>query len=151
MAGRPQICLNPECGAKAWRPAKGPCFICGGPTRTDYAKVCRGPIPCAWCGKTITPKNGRIKTCPAPADCSRQLRAKCQRESTARRYAARKAGQLPPPQRKPWDWLRKNVDERGGLPRKILHTLEQQSESGEWPFYDVLAGVRPSIMDECPL
>ena len=45
--------------------------------------------------------------------------------------------------RTPWGWMALALDENGQASQKrtILHTLEEQTRNGEWPYPDVLAGV----------
>lgn len=150
MAGRRYVCVN--CGAVLWRNVKTKCFSCGGEMVASKNNIREDSI-CVICGTIFTPKWCTEKTCSP--ECSKKLELRNARERAAKNYALKKqngAQNAHKDYRKPWQWLLLKIDDAGGTSerRTILHTLEDQTRAGAWPWPDVLAGDGPCIMDECP-
>ena len=151
MSGQKYICK--PCNFSFWGVKRTPCLMCGGPT--IGARIKRRPeASCEVCGTMFQPRDSRHTTCSP--ECSQKKKLARQAEASLRRYYARKEAGLPRAHRatkaQPWAWLERTLtddSERGGEKRKVLHVLEQQTKSGDWPYYDVLAGVGPSPIDEC--
>ena len=141
MSGQKYICK--PCNFSFWAPRKAPCLLCGGQTTSATAKE-RPEVPCEICGKMFPPRDARHGTCSP--ECARTKKLDAQAKASLRRYRARQAAGITRAQQttpaQPWAWLERaftNDSERGGPKRKLLHVLEQQTEAGEWPYYDVLA------------
>jgi len=142
-----------DCGLVAFYPAKGCCIACGS---ADLAET-KAPksATCILCHKPFKPRDSRQKAC---AVCVPRYRALKQAEMARKRYANGTGGHRSEPYAgpkervcRPWQWLEGCMDERGRMSckREILHTLEDKSAAGEWPWQDPLAGVGPSPIDEC--
>lgn len=130
---------------------------CGGNVREAISPL---PKCCPMCGGTFKPRDVRQLVCSPCAPMHRRIEAA---KSARKRYADAKSrgggghnwnrgenatGTI----RKPWEWLHGVVDDdcrSTSAKRTILHTLEHLTETGEWPYVDVLAGVGPYTLDEC--
>lgn len=140
------------CGITLWMVKKTLCVSCGGTVSPMPSKAPQ-KASCAVCGNEFRPRDSRHKTCSD--ECSRELALRKARDAARRAYAAKHAGGEKKPQRDtrtPWGWMSSALDENGRASQKrtILHTLEDQTAAGEWPWVDVFEGVGPCLMDECP-
>ena len=151
MPGHKFSCTS--CRGVFWRPRKTPCPACGGELQA-VRKRNLPQVACVICGGLFAPRDAREKACSP--ECRRKNRQQSTAIASLRRYRARQAAGITRAQQttpaQPWAWLERtfaNDSERGGPKRKLLHVLEAQTEAGEWPYYDVLAGVGPSPIDEC--
>lgn len=151
MPGHKYICN--ACGITLWMPRKARCVSCGSPVSSAPSNVPQ-KASCVICGCEFKPRDSRHKTCSQ--ECSRALMLRNAADAARRNYKGKRAAGWKPAQRDtrtPWAWMTLALDENGQASqrRTILHTLEEQTKAGEWPWQDPLAGVGPSLMDECPI
>ena len=150
MPGHKYICN--ACGITLWMPRKDVCVACGGVCSLAPSKAPQ-KASCAVCGNEFPPRDSRHKTCSP--ECSRTLMLRNAANAARLNYKGKRAVGWKPAQRDtrtPWGWMALALDENGQASQKrtILHTLEEQTAAGEWPWQDPLAGVGPSPIDECP-
>ena len=106
--------------------------ICGGNLRHFSEPIGEGN--CHKCGRTFKKKRGNSKHCD-----------KC-----VRKYEKDKPKEV---SKYPWSHLVNVLDSHGrgtGKRRTLIHVLEDKTINGDWPYYDVLAGVGPCNLDDCP-
>lgn len=107
------------------------------------------PIACVICGCVFTPKSTQYTTC---SDSCRDRNRKNFKAAWNRKRYAKQVADHRATNTKPWAWLRRSVGDDGYSHKvNVLDVLERQSADGDWPWHDVLAGVGPSLCDECPV
>lgn len=151
MSGHKYICDS--CGITLWMPKKALCVSCGAHVSPMPPNVPQ-KASCAICGTEFPPRDSRHKTC-SPT-CRRKLMLRNAADRARERYQTRRSQGFVREQRDtrtPWGWMALAIDENGQASQKrtILHTLEEKTAAGEWPWQDPFAGVGPSLMDECPI
>lgn len=131
------------CGLESTHGRIEPCKQngCRGTMRRVVYQFHEAERKCLICGRSFVPRRRNQESCGGV--CSDRLDAVRRRERI-REYKARRHGAYVST-RAPWFWLENTEDGRGK--RMILHTLEEQTEAGVFPWPDVLSGTMPSIDD----
>lgn len=119
---------------------------CTGTMHRPYKKIEQKSVMCVICKQWFIPLHKKQKS--HTGECSRLLALKNAAILSRKRYAESKGHPVRKSNAKPWNWLRVADTEETPARRTILHTLEDQTDNGKWPYYDVLDGVMPSALDD---